>query len=472
MPKNICIIGAGPGGYVAAVRSAQLGNNVTLIEKENLGGTCLNHGCIPSKIMKTASQLMEQAQNFTDFGLILKEPPEFDMKKLQEKKKKIIEIQQKGIEELLEHENIKVIKGTAYIKSPTEISVKNTETKNQTLSFDRLIIAAGTKTSELDQMKFDHKDILSSDDLLELDYVPESIAITGGGIIGCEFASILNGLGSEVTLIEYADRILPLDNLDTDISKALAREYKKKKIKVFTNALGSIIKKDETGFLLEIKPRNPKKKNQEIKCSKIAVCTGRTSLADTMGIYNAGIETDENGWMKTDKNYQTSCKNIFAIGDILGPKHSMLAHTASFEGRVCAEYISDNNFTYFDYEKIPGAIFTSPEIGFIGLSEKAARDKGFDVLKEKILFRTSAKAHAIGEINGEIIITADKNTKIILGIHIIGPHASDLLGEASIAVQRNISFTELANIVHAHPTLSEIIMETGLKLSGAGIHGK
>lgn len=471
MAKKICVIGGGPGGYVAAIRSAQLGEKVTLIEKEALGGTCLNWGCIPSKIMKASSELFEKIDHFEEFGIELNNQANINMDKLQVKKKKIIDIQKNGIKSLLEHNNVEIISGTASFASKNSINIENTDKKITTLEFDKIIIAAGTKIRSLKGFDFDGENILSSDDLLSLNYIPKSIAIIGGGIIGCEFASILNGLGSDVSIIETQDRLLPIDGLEKDISKGLEREYKKKKIKVFTSSFAKIKEKTDLGFIIDTIPQNPKKNGKEIQVSKIAVCTGRRPGTNSLNIKNAGIELDESGWIKVDKNYKTSNDNIYAIGDILGPNYSMLAHTASFEGRVCAEKISGNDFTNFDYDKIPGAIFTSPEIGIVGLSFEMAKEKGYEPIKEKVLFRTLGKAHAIGEIAGEAIVIADKKSKIILGIHIIGPHASDLLGEACLAVQANTTFTNLANHVHAHPTLSESIMEAGLKLAGLGIHG-
>jgi dihydrolipoamide dehydrogenase len=471
MSKNIVIIGAGPGGYVAAIRAAQLGNSVTLVEKENPGGTCLNWGCIPSKIMKASSELYSKTDHFEDFGIILTNKPEFSMEKLQEKKKKIVDIQINGIKSLLDHNNIKTVYGTAVFASENQIEINDKDNNNSKLNFDSLIIATGTEIKPLNGFEFDGENILSSNDLLSLTYIPESIAIIGGGIIGCEFASILSGLGTQVHIIEAEERILPIDNLDKEITKNLEREFKKKKIKIHKNSFAQIKEKDKNGFTIITKPKDSTSKEKEIKVSKIAVCTGRNPCTDSMGLETAGIETDDAGYIKTDENYETTCKNIFAIGDVLGPEYSMLAHTASFEGRICAEKISGDKFTSIDYSKIPSAIFTSPEIGFIGLTEESAAEKGYEPVKEKVLFRTSGKAMAIGEIAGEAIIIADKNTKIILGIHIIGPHASDLLGEAAVAVQKNTSFEELANIVHAHPTLSEVIMETGLKLSNMGLHG-
>ena len=466
MTKKICVIGGGPGGFIAALRSAQLGEKVTLVEKDGLGGTCLNWGCIPSKIMKATSELFEKTKEFENFGILLNAAPDIDMEKLQLKKTRIIDIQKTGIKSLLTEKHVEILMGTASFVSKNSIRVTDFSGTETELEFDKFIIAAGTKIKALNGFEFNHKDILSSDDLLSLDYIPESIAIVGGGIIGCEFASILNGLDSDVSIIEAEDRLLPVDNLDKDISKALAREYKKKKIKIFTDSFAKIKEKNNNGFILEILPKDEKKKSKEIKCSKIAVCTGRVSAVQGLEIEKAGVKTDESGWIKIDNNYRTSNENIYAIGDILGPEYSMLAHTASFEGRVCAEIISGNNFTGFDYSKIPGAIFSSPEIGFIGHTEETAKKAGFETLKEKVLFRTSAKAHAINEIAGEAVLIADKKTEVLLGIHIIGPHASDLLGETALAVQQKLKFTELANTVHAHPTLSEVIMEAGLKLSG------
>ena len=469
--SDIVIIGGGPGGYIAAIRASQLGNKVTIIEKEALGGTCLNYGCIPSKIFKSSSELFEKISHFDDFGIELKDSPNFNMNKLQIKKKKIINLQQKGIESLLNHNKIEIISGTGKISGKNSVIINTNEGKDIEINFEKLIIAAGTKTRELKGFEFDHENILSSNDLLDLDYIPESIAIVGGGIIGCEFGSILSSLGSKVYIIEAEERLLPIKNLHKDVSKNLEREFKKKKIRVFTNSFAKIKSKENENFVIETIPSNEKSKSNEIMCQKIAVCTGRVPLSYELGLENAGIKTDESGYIIADKNYETTCKNIYAIGDILGPDFSMLAHTAYFEGRICAEKISGNNFTKLDYSKIPSAVFTSPEIGFIGETEETAKEKGFETITEKVLFRTSGKAHAIGEIAGEAIIVADKNTKKILGVHIIGPNASDLCGESALMVQNNLSCENLANSVHAHPTLSEVIMEAGLKLSGMGLHG-
>jgi dihydrolipoamide dehydrogenase len=469
--SQILVIGGGPGGYIAAIRASQFGNKVTVIEKEALGGTCLNYGCIPSKIFKSSSELFEKINHFDDFGIELNDSPKFNMNKLQIKKKKIIDIQKKGIESLLKHSNIEIVSGTAKISGKNSVTVKTHEGEEKEIYFDKLIIAAGTKTRELKGFEFDHENILSSDDLLDLNYIPESIAIVGGGIIGCEFGSILSSLGSKVFIIEAEERLLPVKNLHKDVSKNLEREFKKKKIKVFTKSFAKIKSKENQGFVIETIPADEKTKANEIICQKIAVCTGRVPLSSELGLENAGIKTDESGYIIVDENYETSCKNIYAIGDILGPDFSMLAHTAYFEGRICAEKISGSSFTKLDYSKIPSAVFTSPEIGFIGETEETAKEKGFETVTEKVLFRTSGKAHAMGEISGEAIIVADKNTKKILGVHIIGPNASDLCGESALMVQNNLSCEDLANSVHAHPTLSEVIMETGLKLSGINLHG-
>lgn len=468
--SDIIIIGGGPGGYIAAIRASQLGNKVILIEKDSLGGTCLNQGCIPSKIFKASAELFKKTNDFDDFGIELTNSPKFNMAKLQNRKNKIINLQKKGLESLLKNNKIEIINGFASISGENSLNIK-TDTKEKEINFKKLIIAAGTKTKELKGFEFDHKNILSSNDLLKLDYIPESIAIIGGGIIGCEFASILSSLGAKVYLIEEKQRLLPIKNLHKDISKNLEREFKKQKIKVFTNSLAKIKENTDSGFIIETIPSNTKAKTNEISCKKIAVCTGRTPMTSKLKLDKADIKTNESGYIIVDENYETTCKNIYAIGDILGPDFSMLAHTAYFEGRICAEKISGNKFTKLDYSKIPSAIFTSPEIGFIGETEETAKEKGYKPFTEKVLFRTSGKAHSIGEISGEAILVADKNKNKILGAHLIGPNASDLCGEAALMVQNNLSYEELANSVHAHPTLSEIIMEAGLKLSGIKLHG-
>ncbi|MCK5542290.1 MAG: dihydrolipoyl dehydrogenase [Desulfobacterales bacterium] len=477
MDTKLTILGAGPGGYVAAIKAASKGIKVTLIEKENLGGTCLNHGCIPSKIMKNSSDLFFKTQNAAQFGVNINGDIDFDINVLMKRKEKIIETQRKGIEDLLKKNGINLLRGKGFIKDKGLINVELSDGGTQKVIFEKLILATGTKPLNMQAFPFDHKRILSSDDLLRIDNIPESITIVGGGVIGCEFAFILAGLGTKVTIIEALSRLLPLPSVDESISKVLQREMKKKKIKVITGMVVEAAEAKEGNLSLTL-GKSPFLDNvpsteiakQNIETEKIVVCVGRTPLASEIGLENIGLKTTKNGWIGVNDFLETEIEGVYAIGDILGPSKVMLAHVASNEGMVAVDNIM-GNVVKMKYNAIPGAIFTSPEIGTIGLSESEALKQGFDINSFSVNFRTLGKAQAIGEIAGEAKIIIENKTEKILGVHIIGPHATDLIAEGALAVNKGLTASDLANTIHAHPTLAEIMSEAALKACGNPLHG-
>ncbi len=476
METKLAILGAGPGGYVAAIKAASKGIRVTLIEKENLGGTCLNHGCIPSKIMKNSSDLFLKAKNTAQFGVNINGDISFDINTLMQRKEKVLENQRKGIEALLKKNSVHYVKGKGYIKDKGLINVELNNGGIKNIEFDKLIIATGTKPLNMKTFPFDHKTILSSNDLLKLDTIPESITIVGGGVIGCEFAFILSGLGSKVTIVEARDRLLPLPSVDKSISKVLQREMKKKKIKIITGKVVEKADKNDNYLKLTMGKSpfldNDKIKNtpqQIIECEKMAVCVGRTPLASEIGLENIGLNRDEKGWIKVNNSLETDIKGVFAIGDILGPLKIMLAHVASHEGMVAVDNIMGKS-SRMQYNAVPGAIFTSPEIGTVGLSEIEAFEKGMDIKSYTVNFRTVGKAQAIGEIAGEAKIIIEDKTEKIVGVHIIGPHATDLISEGTLAVTKGLTVSDLAHTIHAHPTLAEIMWEVALKASRNPLH--
>ncbi len=477
MGTKLTILGAGPGGYVAAIKAASKGIEVTLIEKDNLGGTCLNHGCIPSKIMKNSADLFLKTQNATQYGINVSGDINFDINSLMARKEKIIETQRKGIENLLKKCGVNLVRGKGFIKDHGCIDVQLSEGGIEEVVFEKLIIATGTKPFDMQLFPFDHKNILSSDDLLRISNIPETITIVGGGVIGCEFAFILSELGSKVTIVEAMSRILPLPSVDESTSKVLQREMKKKKIKVIT---GKVVEKAETnhGKLTLTIGKSPFIDNdsgkeipkQIIETEKMAVCIGRTPLASEIGLENIGLKLDENGWIGVNDFLETKIKNVYAIGDILGPAKVMLAHVASHEGMIAVDNILGKK-NEMKYKAIPGAIFTSPEIGTVGVSEKEALQQGIDVKAYSVNFRTLGKAQAIGEIAGEAKVVIENKTEKILGVNIIGPHATDLIAEGTLAINKGLLVTDIANTIHAHPTLAEIMSEVALKACGNPLHG-
>ncbi|WP_022668632.1 dihydrolipoyl dehydrogenase [Desulfospira joergensenii] len=477
MAVKIVIIGGGPGGYVAALKAADLGGEVVLVEKENLGGTCLNWGCIPSKIMKNSAELLENCHKASKMGISIEGKVSPDIAALMDHKDKILSSQRKGIESLLSSRGIRVERGFARIKSRGIVQVASEDGTDRELDYDRLILAVGTKPMNVADFPFDHAKILSSNDILCLDKIPESLTIVGGGVIGCEFAFIFSALGTEVTVVEAMSRPLPLPSVDKDISKLLGREMKKNKIKLICDTVvtaadtagqGVRISLSKSPFTDNPKAKDPK--SPEIESDLMAVCIGRTPLSSDLGLENIGLETDRGGWIPVNDSMETPVENVYAIGDILGPSRVMLAHVASHEGIVAAESAMGGSGS-MDYKAVPGAIFTMPEIGTVGLSEEEAVKKRISIETASVNFRVLGKAQAIDEIAGQAKMIVEKDTGRILGVHLMGAHATDLIAEATLAVEKGITAQELAHTIHAHPTLGEIMGEVASKAAGFPIHG-
>ena len=480
MTRHIVIIGGGPGGYVAALRCAGLGGRVTLIEKEDLGGTCLNWGCIPSKIMKNSADLLLKCMKADTMGIQITGSVKADIKTLMERKEKILSDQRKGIAGLMDKSGVAVVKGRARISGPGHVSVTGTDGADTDLEYDRLIIATGTEPLNVPDFPFDHQQILSSNDMLSLTELPASMTIVGGGVIGCEFAFIFSALGCEVTLVEAMSRLLPLPSVDASCSKLLLREMKKRKIKVLCDTVVTRAVKGPEGVEMSVAVSpfidnpSPKPPKTETLTSRVmAVCIGRSPLSSDLGLEAIGLETDKRGWIPANSHMETPVDHVYAIGDILGPEKIMLAHVASHEGIVAAENAlnSGGEKSVISYDAVPGAIFTMPEIGTVGLSEQGAREQGIEIETATVNFRVLGKAQAIGEIAGEAKMIVEKSSRKVLGVHLIGPHATDLIAEATLAVEKGITDAELAHTIHAHPTLAEIMGEVAAKASGSPIHG-
>lgn len=476
MKTRICILGAGPGGYVAAVRAAQLGAEVTLVEKENPGGTCLNWGCIPSKVMITTAGLFEKFRNAQAYGIEVTGEVRPRMDLLMARKEKVIRDQIQGLLKLFDHHRVRYLQGTGIVEGRGQTRVRTSEGE-ETVGWDHLIVATGTRPLELPGMAFDGDRIISSDHALSLTEVPGSVVILGGGVIGCEFASLLSALGTDVTLIEALPRLLPLPSVDESISKVLQREFKKRKIKFMVNR--TVTEVDDSGEKLKIVTgpspflENPTDRDRQpgsIEADKLLVCVGRTPNTRDIGLASVGVECDAKGWIIADQTLKTGHQGIWAIGDVLGPSRVMLAHAASAEGEVVAGNAM-GSVREMDYHIVPGAIFTHPEAAAVGRTQAQAENEGIPVKKGTVLFRTIGKAQVIGEIAGEVKIVSHEKTGQVLGVHMIGPHATDLIAEATLAVRHKLTVKDLAETIHAHPTLSEIIHEAALNASGMPLHG-
>jgi dihydrolipoamide dehydrogenase len=477
MTTRVTILGAGPGGYVAAVRAAQLGAAVTVVEREQVGGTCLNRGCIPSKIMKTSAELLEKFHQADAFGIRTEGRALLDMATLMARKQKVLTTQIKGIEALLAHHKIDLVRGHARIDGPGRVSATGQDGQVNRWTWDRLIIATGSEPFAVPAFPFDGRRILSSNHILEIEQVPESIVIVGGGVIGCEFACILSAMGAEVIVVEALDRLLPLPSVDAGCSRVLEREMKKRKIKFYVNRVVESIEPAGEGLTVTIGP-SPRASDLKARdkvpvtetAARALVCIGRSPNTKDIGLAAIGLATDAKGWIPVDDRLRTGVPGVYAIGDVLGPERVMLAHVASTEAMLAAENALGADRA-MDYTAVPGAIFTMPEVACVGLTEAQAKDRGIDARTDTVLFRTIGKAQVIGELAGQATLVSDGGSGKILGVHIIGPHATDLLGEGSLAVSNHLRVADIAGTIHAHPTLAEIMLEAALKASGKALHG-
>lgn len=477
MGIKIAVIGAGPGGYVAAVRASQLGGEVCLIEKENVGGTCLNWGCIPSKIMKTTADWLNHIRKADAYGIDIEGMVRPNIEKLMERKNRIVQSQIKGIEGLLKHHNIAHIRGSAVISYDGRILVRRADGETQAIAWDRLIIATGTTPLSIPAFPFDGETVISSNDALNLSDLPESMVIVGGGVIGCEFACIMASLGTKITLVETMNRLLPIPSVEEACSKVLLRELKKQKIKVLLNQTVDQVIRTEEGTEVRIGPspflekeRAAKLKPQTINADKVLVCIGRQPNSHEIGLDNIDVQCTTKGWIMANDRMQTNIDNVYAIGDILGPEKIMLAHVASTEGMVAAENAMGRE-RRMQYNVVPSGIFTMPEVATVGVTERQAEEQGIDARSDTVLFRALGKAHTLGELSGEAKVISERASGKVLGVHLVGPHATDLIGEGSLAISTGSTVQDIADTIHAHPTLAEIMLEVSLKAMDRSLHG-
>ncbi|HDI60179.1 MAG TPA: dihydrolipoyl dehydrogenase [Desulfobacteraceae bacterium] len=471
MALKILVLGAGPGGYAAALHAARRGAQVTLVEREAVGGTCLHWGCIPSKILKTAADRLEDARKASEFGVRLSTEAVVDLAALRHRQQRIIGIQARGIQALLKNAGVRLVAGTGRIQGPGRLTVETGNGNREVLDWDRLILATGSRPASLAGLPFDGKKIVSSNEMLFPDTLPDRLLIVGGGVIGCELASIYRALGSRVTLVEALERLLPLPSLDAEVSKLLLREMKKRGIDCRPATRVAAARSDKAEVRVDLTDSRGVKSRLEV--DKILVCIGRRPNSQDLGLDTVGVDTDAGGWVKVDPHLCTSSPGILAIGDLLGPRHVMLAHVASAEAAVAAEnaLATDASRRPMDYRAVPSAIFTTPEVAAVGMSEAEALTAGIETAASTVLFRALGKAHVLGDIAGQAKIVFEAATGKILGVHLVGPHATELVAEATLAVNQGCRVADLAATIHAHPTLAEIMGEAALKAAGAAIHG-
>lgn len=460
MPVKLTIIGAGPGGYVAAIRAAQKGAQVTVIEGAEVGGACLNRGCIPTKTLIASAEALEHMRNAADFGIEAPGEVGFNLAKIRERKDKVVSTQVKGIRGLFKSWGVDLIEGRASLLSPEVVRVVRKDGAAMDVKSDKIIIATGSRPAKLSAFPFDGVSVITSDDAVQLKRVPKSLLIVGAGVIGSEFAFIYRTFGSEVTMVEMMPRAISTE--DEEMADLMEREFKKAKIKLLTNVKVEKVEKGNDGMMTATLGNG-----QQIKTEMILVSIGRSMNSEHIGLEDAGVAGGRRGEITVNEKMETNVPGIYAVGDVTG--NIMLAHVASRQGLVAVDNALGGD-SRMDYRVVPSGIFTMPEIGSVGLREKVAIEKGLKYRVGRFPYRALGKAHAMGELTGMVKIIADEATDKVLGVHICGAHATDLIHEGALALQMGATAKQLGNMIHAHPTLSEAIMEAAEDAHKTAIH--
>jgi dihydrolipoamide dehydrogenase len=453
------VIGAGPGGYVAAIRAAQLGQKVTIVEKGTLGGVCLNVGCIPSKALISAAHRYEHALHSEDMG-IKAENVTVDFSKVQEWKASVVNKLTGGVEGLLKGNKVDIVRGEAYFVDNNSVRVMD-ENSAQTYTFKNAIIATGSRPIEIPTFKYSGR-VLDSTGALNLPEIPKKLVVIGGGYIGTELGTAYANFGTQVTILEGADEIL--SGFEKQMSSLVKRKLKKKGAEIHTNALAKSVEQSDTGATVTFEVKGETK---TVEADYVLVTVGRRPNTDELGLEQVGIEVTERGLIKIDKQCRTNVGNIYAIGDIVeGPP---LAHKASYEAKIAAEAIA-GHASEIDYLGIPAVVFTDPELASVGYTEKEAKDEGIDVVASKFPFGANGRALALNSSDGFLKLITRKEDGLVIGAQIAGPSASDMIAELGLAIEAGMTAEDLAMTIHAHPTLGEITMEAAEVAIGSPIH--
>ena len=457
------VIGGGPGGYVCAIRLAQLGLKTACIESRgSLGGTCLNVGCIPSKSLLNLSEEFHKVKNLSSKGIEIGDV-KLNLSKMMKSKDKAVDTLTKGVEFLLKKNKVTYYKGLGSFKSKNEILIKDDQNKEITIISEKTVIATGSVSSDLPGIKIDEKVIISSTGAIKLEKVPKKMIVVGGGYIGLEMGSVWSRLGSEVQVVEFLDHITP--GMDKEISSEFMKILKKQGIKFNMQNKVESIKKNNSGAVVTTIDKDGNKNNFE--CDVVLISVGRKPNTNGLNLEVAGVKLDEKKRIKTDKSFQTNIENIFAIGDVIsGP---MLAHKAEDEGIAVAENIVGQS-GHVNYDTIPGVIYTAPEVASIGKTEEQLKELNVKYKIGKFSFMANSRAKAIDDAEGFVKILADKTTDKVLGAHIIGPHAGELIAEIGVAMEFGASSEDIARTCHAHPTFSEAVKEAALSVDKRAIH--
>ena len=447
---DVIVIGSGPGGYTTAIRATQLGFKTAIIEKDRLGGICLNWGCIPTKALLKNAELMNGIKHLDEFGISV-ENVKFDFEKIIARSRGVADISEKGVRYLMKKNKIDVLEGAAYINKDGSISVKDTSGKElEKVKAKYTIIATGARTRSLGNLKFDEKRILSSTGAMILKDLPKKMTIVGSGAIGVEFAYFYNAFGTEVTIVEMLPNIMPIE--DKDISDVVAREFKKRGIKLLTGTKTESVEVKGDKVFTNVSGKS----NEVLESDVVLIAIGVVGNVENIGLGEIGIAVDK-GSIKVDKDYKTSVEGFYAIGDVIGPP--WLAHVASSEGINCIEKIKGMHTPDIDYNTIPGCTYCQPQVASVGLTEKKALEEGYEINVGKFPFSASGKSRALGETVGMIKVIFDKKYDELIGAHIVGVEATELIMEFVLAKSLEATHEQILKTVHAHPTLSEANME-------------
>ena len=448
---DVAVLGGGPAGYVAAIRAAQLGHKVAVVEREDLGGICVKWGCIPTKALLRSAEVYQLFQKAESFGLSVQEPG-FDFTKVIDRSRKVARKQVKGVEYLFKKNDIDYIRGTGTLTAGDTIEVSPADSdETSAIRAKHVIIATGARPRLLPDVEFDGEQIIEYKKAMALDALPKSLIIIGAGAIGVEFAYFYDTFGTEVTLIEMESRIVP--NEDEEISRELAKSFKKAGINVLTDTKVEAIDKLKKNVKVSVSNAD---ESDIIKAEKALVAIGVQGNIEDIGLEDVGVETERNS-IVTDEYYRTNIESVYAIGDVVGPP--WLAHAGTKEGIICVEAFSGKNPVPLDYTLVPACTYCQPQVASIGLTEQQAKDEGYEVKVGKYQFRPNGKATASGETEGFVKVVIDAKYGEILGAHIIGVEATELIAEVGAAKTLESTWVELHNTVHAHPTLSEVVEE-------------
>jgi len=457
MEYDVVIIGGGPGGYVAAIRAAQLRGRVALVEERELGGVCLNRGCIPTKALVASAHALRTAERSQEFGFRTGEV-RADFAEMGRRKEQVVARLRKGIESLLKRNGVELVRGHGILLDPRTVEVRD-GTTSRTLRTRNIIVATGSEPLRPAGFPFDGKRVITSDEAIELKELPPSVVIVGGGYIGVEWAGIFSALGVKVTIVEMMEQLLPRS--DADIAAELLREFKKAGVKVFLGARVETVDTAPTGVTCRLSG------GETLSADTMLVCIGRATRTGDIGLESAGVRV-ERGAVAIDDHCRTSVPGIYAIGDVTA--RLMLAHVASRQGIVAAECAMGHE-TRVDLRAVPACVFTDPEIAAVGRTAAECEKDGIEVRESRFSFASLGMAHAIGDTRGWVKIVAEAKSGVVLGVHIIGPHASILIAEAALAMTMEATVEEIAAAIHAHPSLPEALMEDAEKWLGRAIHG-